>query len=224
MMFDAFNAFMSMPQMFTMPDQPSRKKRQNGRPKQGTRRAPFSADGPVWDRMQTAVVVENIPEENFHEDEVRGFFSQFGKIEDVSMRPYKHLAIVKYDNWEAANAAYMSPKVIFDNRFVKVYWYKDEASLPKTLGASNSSQNGTPGIMSNGLDSGAGSVAEAEPEFDLEEFLQRQEEAQKFHEEKQKKRAELEVRRKELERRHKDLLAKQQEEKQRLIAKIASSE
>ena len=88
--------------------------------KKGGARAPFSADGPNYDRTKSTIVVENIPEENFDEEQVREFFSQFGKILEISMQPYKHLAIVKYDKWGSANAAYQSPKVIFDNRFVKV--------------------------------------------------------------------------------------------------------
>ena len=76
------------------------------------------------------MVVENIPEDKFEEQTVRDFFSEFGTIEEVSLQAYKRLAIVKYSDYESAKGTYDSPKVIFDNRFVKVYWYKPE-SLPK---------------------------------------------------------------------------------------------
>ncbi|ROW05779.1 hypothetical protein VMCG_05241 [Cytospora schulzeri] len=159
------------------------------RQRMGGSRAPFSAEGPVHDRTQTKVVVESIPEENFEEDQIRGFFSQFGNIEEVTMMPYKRLAIVKYDNWGSANAAYKSPKVIFDNRFVKVFWYKEEkhADLANGGGSANGTKNGVSATGTPGDES-----AEAKPdEIDMEES--------------------------------KELQARQEAEKQRLLAKIASS-
>lgn len=187
---------------------------------QSRRRAPFSAEGPVNDKSKSTIVVENIPEERFNEEEVRGFFAQFGNIVSVSMQPYKRLAIVKFDAWSAANAAYRSPKVIFDNRFVKVFWYKEDesgipSSVPMNKSAAGRNQNG-------GSAGGAGSPS-GEPEIDMEEFARKQEEAQKAHNEKTQKVQELERQREELEKRQKDLIAKQQEEKQKLLAKLAAS-
>ena len=159
-------------------------------------------------------MVENIPEEHFSEDEVRTFFSQFGTIVEVSMQPYKHLAIVKYDKWASANAAYRSPKVIFDNRFVKVFWYKDDAGM------------GLPPSVANGAsfnDDGGRAGSEqmsAEPEIDLEEFQRRQEEAQRQHQERESKRAELERQRQELEKKQQELLERHREETQRLQNKL----
>lgn len=181
-------------------------------------RAPFSADGPVNDKSKSTIVVENIPEESFSEEEVRRFFSQFGNIVEVSMQPYKRLAIVKFDLWSAANAAWRSPKVVFDNRFVKVFWYKEDestlpASKPLNKGGPAGAQNGTPN---------AGSPTPG-PEIDMDEFLRKQEEAQKAHQEKVQKVQEIESKREELEKRQKELLAKQQEEKQKLYARLASS-
>src|SRR6478609_8788314 len=43
--------------------------------KKGGAKAPFSADGPNYDRSKSTIVVENIPEENFDEEQVREFFS-----------------------------------------------------------------------------------------------------------------------------------------------------
>ena len=182
--------------------------------KRGGGRAPFSADGPVHDRTKSTIVVENIPEEHFDENQVRGFFSQFGNIVEVSMQPYKHLAVVKYDVWKAANDAYRSPKVIFDNRFVKVFWYKDGAeglapSMPR---------NNTNGSSFNGKVE----MEDAEPdaEFDREEFDKRQEEAQKQHQEREAKKTEIEQKRQELQKQQEDLISKHQEEAERLRAKL----
>lgn len=190
--------------------------RGRGGRQQGPKRrpkAPFSADGPVFDRAKSTIVVENIPEENFDEEQVRGFFSQFGNILEVSMQPYKRLAIVKFDTWTSANAAYRSPKVVFDNRFVKIFWYKEEdTSLPpsKPLGG-GSEQHGEGG--------GDGQSA-AMPEIDMEEFLRKQEEAQKIYEEKRKKAEELERQREELAKREQELLARHREERAKLAEKM----
>lgn len=183
--------------------------------RKGGARAPFSADGPVHDRSKSTIVVENIPEENFDENQVREFFAQFGNIVDVSMQPYKHLAIVKYDKWAAANDAYRSPRVIFDNRFVKVFWYRDDkATQPQSQplnGFNESPAFGQP----------AGSETPGpEVEVDMEGFQRKQEEAQKQHQEREAKRSNLERQRQELEKQQQDLLEKHQKETERLRAKL----
>lgn len=167
-------------------------------------------------------MVENIPEENFSEEQVKEFFSQFGNILEVSMQPYKRLAIVKFDSWNAANAAYQSPKVIFDNRFVKVFWYKeDESALP----ASAPMTGGAPGArkphVANGSSTTGPEDSGPQPEINMEEFAKQQEERQKAFEEKTKRREELERQQQELEQRQKELIAKQIEEKSKLEARLA---
>lgn len=179
--------------------------------KKGGSRAPFSAEGPIQDRSKTAIVVENIPEENFSEEEVQGFFSQFGNVEDIQMQPYKRLAIVKYDKWGSANAAYKSHKAIFDNRFVKVFWYK-EPSGPEASQAVN-------GAKSNS-DVGEDAM-DVEPDLDPEEFQRRQEEAQKNYQERENKRAEIERQRQELEKKQQELLDRHREETERLRSKLS---
>ena len=183
-------------------------------------RAEFSSDRPNYDKNNTKIVVEQIPEEKFSEDEVRGFFSEFGNILDVSMRPYKRLAIIKFEDWDSAQAAYKSPKVIFDNRFVKVYWFSNTESLPQPPAVPT-----TNGSAKNGAstpDTPALARATSEPQIDIEEFARKQEEVQKAHEEKQKKLREMEAARKELEKRQEDLLKSQAEAKRKLMAKLAA--
>lgn len=194
------------------------------KPRRGGRAA-FSADGPVFDKTNTTVVVEGIPDEFLHEDAVREFFSQFGTLVSIAMQPPRKLAIVQFDTWAAAHAAYQSPKVIFDNRFVKVYWHRDDkgdgADAPAAAasedgevveGGGSGSAHAGPGWRSQGADS---------PEIDMEDFLRRQEEAQQRHDDKMQKKQELEAKRQELEQRQRALQIRQQEEKQRLIAKMA---
>ncbi|KAJ9137329.1 RNA recognition motif-containing protein [Pleurostoma richardsiae] len=227
MMMTDFNSQMPPPLPFHPNGQnngPGRDNRQGGK---RTKRAPFSADGPVHDRTKSTIVVENIPEEHFSEEEVRGFFSQFGKITDVSMQPYKRLAIVKYEKWGQANAAFRSPKVIFDNRFVKVFWYKEDGgkSLPPSTPLSGSFSNGNKNgsTPANGAGQAMSTGSAPDNEVDMEEFTRKQEEAQKQHEEKMRKKEEVERQRQELEKRQKELLAKQQEERQKLLAKLAAA-
>jgi len=183
-------------------------------------RAEFSSDRPNFDKSNTTIVVENIPEEKFTEDDVREFFSEFGIIEEISMRPYKRLAIVKFNDWNAAKAAYSSPKVIFDNRFVKVYWYTNPESLPKppAVGAANGGpKNGTPITPAP-----TPARSTSEPQIDIEEFAKKQQEVQKSFEEKQKKKQEMEVARKELEKRQEELLKSQAEETKKIMERLAA--
>ncbi|GJC96949.1 RNA recognition domain-containing protein [Colletotrichum higginsianum] len=213
--FDPRDAAMMMSQNFQQmqqlmeafnAEQEGRDGRKNRRGAKGRRRqnrASFSADGPVDDRSKTTIVVENIPEDHFSEEEIRKFFSEFGNIEQVTMQPYKRLATVKYDTWDAANAAYRSPKVIFDNRFVRVFWFVEEAEQAAARAANASGEEG-------------------EPEIDLEEFMKKQEEAQRQHEEKMRKKVELDKQRQELEHRQRELLAQHREVQQKLQAKMAS--
>ena len=138
------------------------------------------------------------------------------------MRPYKRLAIVKYDDWEAARLAYNSPKVIFDNRFVKVYWYKPESlPQPPSVGLSNGgAHSGT--STNSAIPATVPARETSEPRIDIEEFAKKQQEAQKVHEEKMKKKQEMETARKELEQRQADLLKSQAEERKKLMEKIAA--
>ena len=170
-------------------------------------RASFSHAGPNGDRNVTSVVVEQIPEDKFDQQIVQDFFSEFGKIVNINMQAYKRLAIVKYEDYFSAKRAYESPKVIFENRFVKVYWYKpDSVPVPPVNG---SGQKGSQGE----------STAKPDEEMiDPAEFERRQGEAQKAYEEKAKKLKEAESQREELDKK----LKMQAEERKRLLEKLSA--
>ncbi|OJD18972.1 hypothetical protein ACJ73_08676 [Blastomyces percursus] len=174
-------------------------------------RAEFSQAGPNEDRSITTIVVEQIPEDKFDEAIVRDFFSEFGNVIEVTMQPYKHLALVKYDSWASARRAWASPKVIFDNRFVKVYWYKP---------GSKADINGAGGHHPQ---SPSANKPDEKP-FDPEEFEKQQAEAQRLHEEKMKKRKETEEARLALEKQKEDLLKRHHEEKAKLSQRLGSSQ
>jgi RNA-binding protein 26 len=190
---------------------------QNSRHKQDSRggqrrkkgRAPFSAEGPETDKTKSTLVVESIPEDHLNEDDVRTFFGQFGAVEELTLQPAQKLAIIKYDSWESANAAYKSPKAIFDNRFVKVFWYRDEAQTDPSHGK-NPHASETTGIEPL-----------AAIQMDPEEFERRQQEAQAKWQEREAKRAELEQQRQELERRQQEHLEKYREATEKLNGKLA---
>ncbi|TKA83969.1 hypothetical protein B0A55_00210 [Friedmanniomyces simplex] len=149
-------------------------------------RAEFSMTGVNRNRSITSIVVEQIPEEHFHEQIVRDFFSAFGNVESVTMQPYKRLAIVQYDNHDSARSAYNSPKSVFDNRFVKVYWYKPD-NLPQP-----------PHSHLVVEPDGEVEMGAEEPAFDIEDVAARQAEAQRKHDEAKRQREEAQKRRHEL--------------------------
>lgn len=165
----------------------------------GRGRSDFSSAGPNEDQSITTIVVEQIPDDKFNEDSVREFFSEFGNITEISLQPYKKIALVKYETFPEAKAAWSSPKVIFDNRFVKVYWYKPNR------------------------DEKHDSAQPEAPAFNQEEFEKQQQEAQRAHEEKMKKRQETEAAKQALERERDELIKKQQEERARLMQRLGGT-
>ncbi|KAI5304629.1 hypothetical protein KEM56_006230 [Ascosphaera pollenicola] len=173
--------------------------RGDGQPRMG--RAEYSRIGLNDDKSITTIVVEQIPEEKFNEEAVRGFFSEFGTITEVTLKPQRRLALVKYDTYASARRAWESPKVIFDNRFVKVYWYKPPIEKDTTMGGTDET-----------------------PAIDPEEFEKQQAEAQRIHEEKMKKREAMEQARVQLEKQKEELMKRQAEERARLMEKLKAKE
>ena len=158
--------------------------RGRGRGRGGGKRAEFSHTGQNHDRSIKALVVEQIPQDKFDEGTVRDFFGQFGKIENIDMQAYRRLAVVHFSSYDEARAAYDSPKVVFDNRFVKVYWYKPE-TLPQPPNGHHQQQ---PHVKTEeDVD-----MKEEEPQLDPEEVVRQVAEAQRKHEEAAKKREEAE--------------------------------
>ncbi|KAI1810079.1 hypothetical protein GGS20DRAFT_569069 [Poronia punctata] len=191
------------------------------KPRKPRGRALFTLNGPCHDKTKTTIVVQNIPDEYLTADHVRGYFSQFGNVMDVTIQKHNRVALVKFDAWDAAHAAWSSPKVIFENRFVKVFWHRDDGVEGPALDEKHTSKT------NKGYPDGPGHSSKsstAEPEFDLDEFYRKVMEAQKLHEEKTKKRQEIEQARKELEARQKELREQQEEAKRQLQAKLAGND
>ncbi|ORZ22252.1 hypothetical protein BCR42DRAFT_405793 [Absidia repens] len=72
----------------------------------------------------TKIVVENIPQDHCNIDSVTEFFGKFGKLVNLSVQADVSRAFLQYATHHEALAAYQSPAVIFNNRFVKVFWQK----------------------------------------------------------------------------------------------------
>lgn len=174
-------------------------------------RAEFSHSGPNHDHSITTIVVEQIPEENFDEQTVRGFFSTFGTISEVTMQPYKRLALVKYEDYGGARRAYDSPKVIFDNRFVKVYWYK-----PENANAAGVPANGDSSKPAKDVSGGEDQA------YDKQKFERDAMAAQKRLDEKKSLLRETEAKRQALEKQREDLARRQADEKRKLMEKLAA--
>jgi len=188
----------------------------------GPKRAPFSDYKPNFDRARTTIVAESIPEENFSEEQVRGFFEQFGEVAEVTMQAYKRLAIVKFEEFWAAKTAYNSPKSVFENRFVKVYWYNpDNSPAAPSSAAGGAEKNGRNGVNGNALfvkkDEDGGEEDEG-MQIDTEEFRKQQEEVQRRLEGKKRKLAEAEAAKQELDAKVKA----QQEERRKLMARLTA--
>lgn len=196
--------------------------RNNSQPIRGGRAA-FSMAGPNHDHSKTSIVVEQIPEEKFTEEAVRGFFGEYGNIVEVNMQPYKRLAIVKYDNYFSARNAYQSPKSIFDNRFVKVYWYKPEhEQVPSASAVGGSTTAGGRSSKSEEANKiqGASGDGGDEEMLDIADFTAKQAEAQKAHEEKLRKLKEAEAQKEELAKKQRE----QAEERRKLVEQLRLKE
>jgi RNA recognition motif. (a.k.a. RRM, RBD, or RNP domain) len=173
-------------------------------------RAAFSDPRPPSDMAATTIVVEQIPEDYFDDETVRTFFSQYGNVVDVSMKPYKRLAIVKYDTYAAAKRAWASPKAVFENRFVRVFWYNPDLEGVKSTFSTAS----PPKDSDAGMDV---DDADVEDVMDEEAFKQQQEEKQKAHEERTRTKKAMEDARRDLIRRR-ESMAKERED---LVKKLA---
>ncbi|OZJ01931.1 hypothetical protein BZG36_04838 [Bifiguratus adelaidae] len=80
-------------------------------------------------RVNTSLVVENIPQEFLSLDKVNEFFKKFGTLDNITVERHNSRAIVQFSSNSEASAAYNSPDPIFGNRFVKVYWQKQDTQV-----------------------------------------------------------------------------------------------
>lgn len=72
----------------------------------------------------TTLVIENVPVENLDLVKINDYFKKFGTITNIQIDVDGRKALVSYSQPAEAKAAHTSPEVIFNNRFVKVYFQK----------------------------------------------------------------------------------------------------
>lgn len=157
--------------------------------------------------------VEKIPAEFCQISTVNDFFAKFGTITNISVQPHAQKAVIQYSTRAEAEAAYNSPDAIFDNRFVKVYWHKDDT--PATANAANATDAAA-----------AASVVAAPPksnEPDPELVAARAAELAKEREEKQKKHKEHLQWILDIQKKRENQLQQQIDEQKRLLAKLTDS-
>ncbi|KAI5781448.1 hypothetical protein EDC01DRAFT_238266 [Geopyxis carbonaria] len=189
-------------------------------------RSDFSATGPSFDRANVKLVIENVPEDKLTEGSMKEFFSKFGNVTDVEIHQHKNFAILKFEQWEMAKAAYDSPAPIFDNRFVKVFWHRpsdaSSSTSPSPMEA-RAKRFGSPGKSADHHHSHhyQQPPREEEMEIDIEEVKRKQEELQKAHEEKMARKKKNEEAAAALQKMKDDLMARQAEEKRKLYEKLA---
>jgi hypothetical protein len=85
-----------------------------------------------YEFVNKKLVVENIPDEKFSKPSIIGHFLKFGQIVNVELDDEFHLAEIEFCTHMAARQAWSSPIPFFNNRFVKVYWRKTDASTSVT--------------------------------------------------------------------------------------------
>ncbi len=146
------------------------------------------------------LVVENIPEDKLNENELHGYFEQFGTLTSINITHDLKLAEITFENHSQAKNAWNSPDPIFNNRFIRVYWKKFD---PFTARRHQKTRD------------------EAEAKFlNIEKAIRIQDEKQKVFEEKLKKKQETEEKRQELQKLKSSVLIKHQEQQKFLEAKI----
>ncbi|KAI8994889.1 hypothetical protein BDB01DRAFT_774444 [Pilobolus umbonatus] len=159
----------------------------------------------------TTLTVEKIPPEFCQISTVNDFFAKFGTITNISVQPQGQRAIIQYSTRAEAENAYSSPDAIFDNRFVKVYWHKEDAVPP-------TAPTNTNGTESNPVASG---INPNEPDPQL--VAARAAELAKEREEKQKKHQEHMKTILDLQKKREQQLQQQIDEQKRLLAKLSDS-
>lgn len=165
--------------------------------------------------QNTTLNVEKIPAEFCQIATVNDFFAKFGTITNISVQPHAQKAVIQYSTRQEAENAYNSPDAIFDNRFVKVYWHKDETPA----------NNGTPAAGATA----AAAPAEPQPpmlnpnEPDPELVAARAAELAKEREEKQKKHQEHMKSILEIQKKRENQLQQQIDEQKRLLNQLTNS-
>ncbi|EMR09932.1 hypothetical protein PNEG_01691 [Pneumocystis murina B123] len=165
--------------------------------------------GPNYNQTITTLIIENIPNSDLNEENIRFFFKKFGEISKIIVKKAEHRAILKFKDWESANKAWSSSAPIFNNRFVKLYWHSSKSNDRNDLQENNMA-----------LDTSEKHVVDGLPK---DKFMEKIEKKQKEYEEReQRKKQNAKEREMLLEK--EELIQKQLEEKRNLIALMSKKD
>lgn len=175
------------------------------------RRANMSGLSQRFDTYYTTLGVALIPP-FISEEEIREFFSQFGKVAEVKMQRRTFRCSVRFEDHDSAQRAYDSPKKLIDDSSIRTYWY-DHGKENRMVHA------GTGSYASRN-----GGEDDEETKIDIETFSQQQLIAQQAFEERMAKVKENQEARRQLKVQQQELLAKHEAEMKSLRVKLAKAE
>lgn len=173
------------------------------------------------DPTSTALEVRNIPEEHFNEENIRSFFSKFGVLEKVELNPTHHSCVLEFTSHEAANNAWSSPEPIFNNRFIKIFWYNPSKGFhnrPKKFASHKSPTTSDSSNVESSEDVDPASLLQNE------EFHKLIEERQRQHEERLKRINANKKALEELNQKKRELAQQQLKEQELLMQKIKETD
>ncbi|QSL65759.1 hypothetical protein MERGE_000037 [Pneumocystis wakefieldiae] len=165
--------------------------------------------GPNYNQTITTLMIDNVPNSDLNEENIRLFFMKFGEISKIIIKKAEHRAILKFKDWESANKAWSSSAPIFNNRFVKLYWHSSRSNDKNDLQENNMT-----------LDTSEKHQVDDSPE---DKFMEKIEKKQKEHEEREQRKKQNAKEREILLEKEK-LIKKQLEEKRNLIALMSKND
>ena len=101
----------------------------------------FSTSRPTL--SSTRLILDKIPPDCCNVAKINEYFGKFGNLVNLSVQADQNRALLQYEKPEEALAAFRSPEVIFDNRFVKLFWDANDtgaAVRPRSWNAEGASK------------------------------------------------------------------------------------
>ena len=178
--------------------------------------------------------------DKLNDSSIRAYFSQYGTLTQILIDFPWNKALLVYTDHESASRAWNDPRPVFNNRFVKIFWKRNEKSDAPNFNAQGLATAGWSGVYNGSFPSsdvnrnGNGGYAGSEgyanngpelsekvvDEVELEVAREAARKAQREHEEKMRRKEELERQKEELERKRVELMERQRKERERLMEKI----
>ncbi|KAL2913852.1 hypothetical protein HK105_206586 [Polyrhizophydium stewartii] len=102
--------------------------------------------GPPRARAESRTLcLQNVPPESCTLDSINRFFKAFGTLTNIHVDPGARRAVIQFSRVDEAVAAFRSPDAIFGNRFVKVFFQRDDDQPGSGTGAGGYGAYAKPG-------------------------------------------------------------------------------